>query len=213
MPISPEALIFYPAAAMLICAALAVIMVRNPVHAALSLVVCFFASAVLWMLLEAEFLGIALVLVYVGAVMVLFLFVVMMLDINVAVLREGFVRRAPFAALAAIIMTGLLVWAVWFERLGLPEFAKPALRPEGYSNTTEIGKVMYTEYVYPFEIASVILLVGIVAAIALTLRRRGGTKHQDPAQQVKVPRRRLITNVANASPSTSSAMINSGLPC
>src|SRR5690606_28304522 len=162
--------------------------VRNPVHAALSLVVCFFASAFLWLLLEAEFLGIALVLVYVGAVMVLFLFVVMMLDINTAVLRQGFVRRAPVAAAAALVMTGLLVWAIWFEKLGLPEFAKPPLRPEGYNNTAEIGKVMYTEYVYPFEIASVILLIGIIAAISLTMRRRGGTKHQDPAEQVKVRR-------------------------
>src|SRR5690606_13529253 len=108
----------------------------------------FFASAVLWLLLEAEFLGIALVLVYVGAVMVLFLFVVMMLDINIAVVREGFVRFAPVAAIVAVLMAGALGWVTWSERLGIAEFAKPVPRPVGYSNTTAIGQVMYTEYVY-----------------------------------------------------------------
>lgn len=188
MPISPETLIFYPAAIMLIGAALAVITVRNPVHAALLLVVCFFASAVLWLLLEAEFLGIALVLVYVGAVMVLFLFVVMMLDINISILREGFTRYAPLAALVALFMAGMLVWVIWGKQLGVEFFAKPEPRAADYSNTTAIGEVMYTEYVYPFEIAAIILLVGIIAAIALTLRRRTGTRHQDPAEQVKVRR-------------------------
>lgn len=195
MPISPEALIFYPAALMLIAAALAVITVRNPVHAALLLVLCFFSSAVLWLLLEAEFLGIALVLVYVGAVMVLFLFVVMMLDINIAVLREGFTRYAPAAAIVALIMAGMLVWVIWGQHLGIEEFVKPEGRPADYSNTTAIGQVMYTEYVYPFEIAAVILLIGIVAAIALTLRRRGGTRQQDPGQQVKVRRQDRVRMV------------------
>ena len=188
MPISAETLLFYPAAVLLLGAALAVITVRNPVHAVLFLVVCFFSSAVLWLLLEAEFLGIALVLVYVGAVMVLFLFVVMMLDINIAVVREGFIRFAPVAAIVAIIMTALLVWVIWSQQLGIPEFVKPEPRPAGYSNTTAIGQVMYTEFVYPFEIASVILLIGIIVAIALTMRRRVGTRGQDPAQQVKVRR-------------------------
>lgn len=188
MPFSAEALIFYPVAVLLVGAALAVITVRNPVHAALFLVTCFFTSAVLWLLLEAEFLGIALVLVYVGAVMVLFLFVVMMLDINVTVLRDGFTRYAPLAAVVALLMAALLVWAIWTQQLGVAEFAKPEPRPADYSNTVAIGRVMYTEYVYPFEIAAMILLVGIVAAIALTLRRRVGTRHQDPAQQVKVRR-------------------------
>lgn len=195
MPISPEALIFYPAALMLIAAALAVITVRNPVHAALLLVLCFFSSAVLWLLLEAEFLGIALVLVYVGAVMVLFLFVVMMLDINIAVLREGFTRYAPAAAIVALIMAGMLVWVIWGQHLGVEEFVKPEARSADYSNTTAIGQVMYTEYVYPFEIAAVILLIGIVAAIALTLRRRGGTRQQDPGQQVKVRRQDRVRMV------------------
>src|SRR5690606_7458165 len=156
MPISAETLLFWPSAVLLIGAALAVVTVRNPVHAALFLVVCFFASAVLWLLLEAEFLGIALVLVYVGAVMVLFLFVVMMLDINVAWLREGFIRFAPVAALVAIAMVALLVYVVWGQQLGIEEIAKPEPRPEGYSNTLELGRVMYTDYVYPFEIAAVI---------------------------------------------------------
>lgn len=195
MPISPEALIFYPAALMLIAAALAVITVRNPVHAALLLVLCFFSSAVLWLLLEAEFLGIALVLVYVGAVMVLFLFVVMMLDINIAVLREGFTRYAPAAAIVALLMAGMLVWVIWGQHLGVAEFVKPEGRPADYSNTTAIGQVMYTEYVYPFEIAAVILLIGIIAAIALTLRRRTGTRHQDPGQQVKVRRQDRVRMV------------------
>ncbi|HEX6929938.1 MAG TPA: NADH-quinone oxidoreductase subunit J [Gammaproteobacteria bacterium] len=192
---SAETLIFWPAALMLLGAALAVITVRNPVHAALFLIVCFFSSAVLWLLLEAEFLGIALVLVYVGAVMVLFLFVVMMLDINISVIREGFVKFAPVAALVAIAMAGLLGWVIWSQQLGVPEFVKPEPRPADYSNTTAIGQVMYTEYVYPFEIASVILLVGIIVAIALTMRRRTGTRAQDPAEQVKVRREDRIRMV------------------
>ncbi|HEX7047229.1 MAG TPA: NADH-quinone oxidoreductase subunit J [Gammaproteobacteria bacterium] len=192
---SAETLIFFPAAVLLLGAALAVITVRNPVHAALFLIVCFFSSAVLWLLLEAEFLGIALVLVYVGAVMVLFLFVVMMLDINIAVVREGFIRFAPVAAVVAILMASLLVWVMWSQQLGIAEFIKPEPRPADYSNTTAIGQVMYTEYVYPFEIASVILLIGIIVAISLTMRRRGGTRAQDPAEQVKVRREDRIRMV------------------
>jgi NADH-quinone oxidoreductase subunit J len=188
MPFSAEALIFWPTAALVVFAALAVVTVRNPVHAALFLVLCFFASAVTWLLLEAEFLGIVLVLVYVGAVMVLFLFVVMMLDINTTVMRRGFVKFAPIAAIVAILMVAELAYVVWVDRLGVAEFAKPQARPADYQNTSMIGEVMYTEYVYPFEIASVILLVGIIVAIALTMRRRGGTRSQDPAKQVKVRR-------------------------
>ena len=188
MPFSAEALLFYPVATMLILAALSVILVRNPVHAALFLVFSFFNSAILWLLLEAEFLGIALVLVYVGAVMVLFLFVVMMLDINITVLREGFTRYAPLAGFVALFMASELVYVIWFRKLGLPEFVKPSARPADYNNTGELGQVMYTDYVYPFEIAALILLVGIIVAIALTMRKRPGTRHQDPAEQVKVRR-------------------------
>ncbi|MDX1453849.1 MAG: NADH-quinone oxidoreductase subunit J [Gammaproteobacteria bacterium] len=187
MPFSVEALIFWPTAALLVFAALAVITVRNPVHAALFLVLCFFSSAVLWLMLEAEFLGIALVLVYVGAVMVLFLFVVMMLDINIAVLRQGFVRYAPLAAIFAIVMVAELAYVIWHKQLGIAEYVRTPL-PEGYSNTSAIGQVMYTEYVYPFEIAALILLVGIVVAITLTMRKREGTRHQNAAEQVKVKR-------------------------
>lgn len=184
MPFSAEALIFWPTAALLVFAALSVILVRNPVHAVLFLVLCFFTSAVLWLLLEAEFLGIALVLVYVGAVMVLFLFVVMMLDINMTVIRQGFVKFAPVAGLFAVLMAAELVFVIWHQKLGLAEFVKAPL-PEGYSNTSAIGQVMYTEYVYPFEIAALILLVGIIVAITLTMRKRPGTRHQLASEQVK----------------------------
>ena len=186
MPFSAEALIFWPTAILLVIAALSVVLVRNPVHAALFLVLSFFSSAFLWLLLEAEFLGIALVLVYVGAVMVLFLFVVMMLDINTTVMRRGFVKFAPVAAIVAFLMVGELAYVIWVDKLGVSEIAKPAARPAEYSNISMIGEVMYTEFVYPFEIASVILLVGIIAAISLTMRRREATRSQDPAEQVKV---------------------------
>ncbi len=181
-----EKLIFYFFAAIVVYAAFRVITVRNPVHAVLHLVLAFFSSAALWLLLEAEFLAITLVLVYVGAVMVLFLFVVMMLDINVAPLREGFARYLPVALPIAILMLVELVVVVGARYFsGMPA---PLPHPADYSNTRELGSVLYTDYVYPFEIASVILLVAIVAAIALTLRRRPGTRHQNPAQQVRVRR-------------------------
>ena len=181
-----EKIIFYLFAAVLVFAAFRVITVRNPVHAALHLVLAFFTSAAIWMLAEAEFLAITLVLVYVGAVMVLFLFVVMMLDINLVPLREGFVRHLPLAALVAGIMAVELMLVVGADRFrGMPA---PAPHGADYSNTRELGSVLYTDYVYPFELASVILLVAIIAAIALTLRRRPGTRHQDPAEQVKVRR-------------------------
>jgi len=183
-----EKFLFYVFAGILIVAAVRVITVRNPVHAALFLVLAFFNSAALWLLLEAEFLAIVLVLVYVGAVMVLFLFVVMMLDINIAPMREGFIKYLPLGlAVAAVIVIemGLIVGSDFF---GVEHFTPPAPRPADYSNTKELGSVLYTFYVYPFEIAAVILLVAIIAAISLTLRRRGGTKYQDPAKQISVNR-------------------------
>lgn len=179
-----EYIVFWFFAASLVFAATMVITVRNPVHAALFLVLAFFCSSGLWLLLEAEFLAIVLVLVYVGAVMVLFLFVVMMLDINTAPLREGFIRYLPVGiAVAAIIVLemGLVVGSDFFDA-----FDELTPRPADYSNTRELGSVLYTFYVYPFEIASVILLVAIIAAISLTLRRRKETKYQNPAQQVVV---------------------------
>ena len=183
-----ETFIFYAFSAILIFAALRVITSRNPVHAALFLVLAFFTSAGIWLQLGAEFLAIALVLVYVGAVMVLFLFVVMMLDINLARLRAGFWSYLPLGAVVALLLVAemaLLLVAGEFTLEGMP---RPAPVPEDYSNTKELGRLIYTEYVYPFEIAAVILLVAIVAAIALTLRRRKDSKYIDPAQQINVKR-------------------------
>ena len=176
--------LFYAFSAVLIAAACGVITSRNPVHSALLLVLAFFTSSGIWMQLQAEFLAITLVLVYVGAVMVLFLFVVMMLDINLVKLREGFWGYLPLAAGVGILLAlemGAVLWT-FYSRGGVeaPEY------PAGYSNTRELGRLLYTDYVYPFEIAAVILLVAIVAAIALTLRRRSLNKNVDPAEQVKV---------------------------
>jgi NADH-quinone oxidoreductase subunit J len=184
-----EKFLFYVFAAILVFAAVMVITRRNPVHSALFLVLAFFNSAGLWMLAEAEFLAIVLVLVYVGAVMVLFLFVVMMLDINIAELRAGFVRNAPLAALIALLMVVELVLVVGPARFGLEQFAAPEPKPAGYSNTEELGLALFTEHLYAFEIAAVILLVGIVAAIGLTMRRRPETRYQDPSRQVQVKAR------------------------
>ncbi|HEX7966248.1 MAG TPA: NADH-quinone oxidoreductase subunit J [Gammaproteobacteria bacterium] len=179
-----QEIIFSVLAALVVGSALGVITARNPVHAVLFLVLAFVGSAGLWLLMEAEFLGIVLVLVYVGAVMVLFLFVVMMLDINVASLRAGMARYAPIGAVVALIMAGEIGYVVWSRKMGV-SFGAPVEHPAGYSNTRELGDLIYTVYAYPFEIAAVILLVGIVAAIALTLRRREGTRSQDPAKQVQ----------------------------
>ncbi len=183
-----EKFVFWVLAVILVFAAVRVISVRNSVHAALHLVLAFFTSAGLWLLLEAEFLAITLVLVYVGAVMVLFLFVVMMLDINIAPLREGFIRYLPVGLTVAALIVVEMALVVGARHFGPDQIAKPAAKPADYSNTAELGGVLYTDYVYPFEIAAVILLVAIIAAIALTLRRREGTKHQDPAKQVLVRR-------------------------
>lgn len=187
---------FYAFALVTAVAALAVISVRNPIHAVLCLVLTFFSTACLWLLLEAEFLAIALVLVYVGAVMVLFLFVVMMLDINIDRLREGYWDYlAPGLAIAGIMVAEMAV-VLWGRQFGLISMPAPVPRPADYSNTRELGGLLYTQYVYAFELAAVILLVAIVAAIALTLRRRKDSKFQDPARQVvvrKQDRIRIVT--------------------
>jgi NADH-quinone oxidoreductase subunit J len=180
--------IFYFFAAILVFAGLRVITARNPVHAALFLVLAFFTAAGLWMLLEAEFLAITLVLVYVGAVMVLFLFVVMMLDINLDKLREGFWNYAPLASFVSVLLVIEMALILGSRHFGLDVMAPPAPHPADYSNTKELGRLIYTDYVYAFELAAVILLVAIVAAIALTLRRRKDSKYIDPAEQVKVKR-------------------------
>jgi len=176
--------LFYAFSAVLVVAALGVITARNPVYAALFLVLAFLNSAVLWLLLEAEFLAIVLVLVYVGAVMVLFLFVVMMLDVNVAQMREGFTRYAPLGLLIAAIVVFEIASVVYVKSLGFTR-AAPAQAATG-SNTQALGELLYTKYLYPFELASVLLLVAIVAAIVLTMRHRAGLKAQDVAGQVAV---------------------------
>jgi NADH-quinone oxidoreductase subunit J len=184
--------VFFTLATILLFAAARVITTRNPVHAALHLVLAFFTAAGIWLLLEAEFLAIALVLVYVGAVMVLFLFVVMMLDINIDKLREGFWEYLPMAGIIGLLMAVEMVMV-----LGGKYFAatKAIAKPEGYSNTAELGRVLYTDYLLTFELASVVLLVAIVAAIALTLRDRKESKSMNPAKQVlakKADRLRIV---------------------
>jgi NADH-quinone oxidoreductase subunit J len=180
-------ILFYFFSLVLVGAAVGVITARNPVHCALFLVLAFFNSAVIWLLMEAEFLAIVLMLVYVGAVMVLFLFVVMMLDVNIAALREGFTRYAPLGILVAALVVVEIGSVVWVKSLGgaSPE-AAASVAVEGYSNTRALGELLYTRYLYPFELAAVLLLVAIVAAIALTMRHRVGMKAQDIAGQVAV---------------------------
>ena len=192
-------IIFYFFSAVLVASALGVITARNPVHSALLLVLAFFASAGLWLLLEAEFLAITLVLVYVGAVMVLFLFVVMMLDINLARLREGFWKWFPFGLLLGLLMSIEMAMVLTGKQFRADGPSAPAARAADYSNTKELGRLIYTEYVYAFELAAVILLVAIVAAIALTLRQRGGSKSMDVAKQVAVKREDRIRIVSMVS--------------
>lgn len=178
--------VFYALAAILLFAGLRVITTRNPVYAALNLVLAFFTAAGIWLLLEAEFLAIALVLVYVGAVMVLFLFVVMMLDINLDKLREGFWNALPVALPVGGLMAVEMVMIVGVKNFGADKVLAPAAKAADYSNTAELGRVLYTDYLLTFELASIVLLVAIVAAIALTLRDRKDSKSMDPADQVLV---------------------------
>ena len=183
-----QTFVFYVFAAILVFAALRVITVRNLVQAALWLVLCFFTAAGLWLLLQAEFLAIALVLVYVGAVMVLFLFVVMMLDVNFDRLREGFRSYIPVGAtVGALILLEMAVVLIG-GYLGPHQVEPPPAAAANYSNTRTLGLQIYTDYAYPFEIAAVILLVAIIAAIALTHRKRAQTKYQNPGKQIRVRR-------------------------
>ncbi len=179
-------ILFYIFGTILVLAALGVIGSRNPVYSALSLVLCFVTSAAIWLLIEAEFLAVVLVLVYVGAVMVLFLFVVMMLDVNLEELRTGFTRFAWLGWLTALAVIIEIVGVVWVRGLGIDASKSPTPTASDYSNTLELGRVMYTKYAYPFELAAVLLLVAIVAAISLTMRRRPGLKVQDIGKQVGV---------------------------
>lgn len=180
-----EKIVFYLFATILVASALRVITARNPVHSALFLVLTFFSCSALWILLEAEFLAITLVLVYVGAVMVLFLFVVMMMNINVDIMREGFIKYLPVGIAVAVISAiemGIVILGN-FSPDKTPELVRQA---DNYSNTKAIGQVLYTEYLFAFEVAAVLLLVAIVAAIALTMRKRPNTRHQNPGSQVMV---------------------------
>ncbi len=204
-------IVFYVLAAILLFAALRVITTRNPVYAALYLVLAFFTAAGIWLLLEAEFLAIALVLVYVGAVMVLFLFVVMMLDINLDKLREGFWSALPIALPVGGLMAIEMVMIVGVRNFGADKVLAPPTHPAGYSNTAELGHVLYTDYLLPFELASVVLLVAIVAAIALTLRDRKDSKSMDPALQVlvkKEDRIRIVKMDAVVEPSATETPVN-----
>jgi NADH-quinone oxidoreductase subunit J len=176
-------IIFYTLAAILLFAGLRVITTRNPVHAALFLVLAFFTASGIWLLLEAEFLAITLVLVYVGAVMVLFLFVVMMLDINIDKLREGFWEYLPMAGSIGLLMAIEMV-LVLSGKYFAP--SQKISHPAGYSNTAELGRVLYSDYLLTFELASVVLLVAIVAAISLTLRDRKESKSMNASDQVLV---------------------------
>lgn len=194
--------LFWAFAAVLVGSALGVILSRNPVYSALSLVLSFVTSAAIWLLIEAEFLAVVLVLVYVGAVMVLFLFVVMMLDINTEALRSGFTRYAWLGWITAGVVIAEIVGVVTARKLGVDVTKGAEPLPADYSNTTELGTVLFTKYAYPFELAAVLLLVAIIAAIALTLRHRKDTKYLDPAQQVRVRRQdrvRLVSMPAEKS--------------
>ena len=187
-----EAVVFYVFGGVLLASGLLVITARNPVHGVLFLVLAFFTASALWLLLRAEFLAITLVVVYVGAVMVLFLFVVMMLDINLERVREGFWRNLPLALIVGGIMVWEMITILAFRYFGV----EPRQIPADYSNTRELGRVLYTDYALAFEIAAVILLVAIIAAIALTLRQRKDSRHQDPSEQVKARREDRVRLVA-----------------
>jgi len=186
---SVEQIIFYVFGFILIFAATMVVTSRNPVYSALFLVLAFFTSAAIWLLLEAEFLALTLILVYVGAVMVLFLFVIMMLDINLTILKQGLSKYLPVGLVIALILVWQLAVVLGPEQFGLEAVVSPAPHAADYSNTKELGRVLYTEYLYPFEIASVILLVAIIAAIALTLRKRKKRQLIPPEKQVLVKRK------------------------
>jgi NADH-quinone oxidoreductase subunit J len=188
-----EAVVFYAFGGVLLVSGLLVITARNPVHGVLFLVLAFFTASGLWLLLRAEFLAITLVVVYVGAVMVLFLFVVMMLDINLERVREGFWRNLPLALVVGGVMVWEMITVLAFRIWGVEPTQQV---PADYSNTKELGRVLYTDYALAFEIAAVILLVAIIAAIALTLRRRKDSRHQDPSQQVRARREERVRLVS-----------------
>jgi NADH-quinone oxidoreductase subunit J len=188
--------VFYFLSAVLVFAAVRVITSRNPVHGVLYLVLSFFTAGGLWLLLHAEFLAIMLVLVYIGAVMVLFLFVVMMLDINLERLRQGFWSNLWVGLPVAVLMVAEMAMVLTGRYFGGETLPTPPPRPADYSNTKELGRMIYTDYVYSFELASVILLVAIIAAVALTLRKRKDTKYTNPSEQIAVKRSERVRMVS-----------------
>ncbi|MBI5862465.1 MAG: NADH-quinone oxidoreductase subunit J [Rhodocyclales bacterium] len=193
-----KTILFYLFAVLTVFAAVRVITARNPVHAVLFLVLAFFNMSGLWLLLQAEFLAIALIMVYVGAVMVLFLFVVMMLDINIERMRQGFWSNLPLGALVGFLMVGEMAVVLTGRYFGLESFPAHEM-PASYSNTKELARVLFTDYVYPFELASIILLVAIIAAVMLTLRHRKDTKGMTSSAQVAVRSRDRMRIVKMAS--------------
>jgi len=201
---------FYAFAFATVMSAVAVIGVKNPVHAALFLVLTFFSVACTWILAGAEFLGIALILVYVGAVMVLFLFVVMMLDVDVEELREGYVRYLPIGLIVAVVMLVEMVVLIGVKARLLP-FAADTVAVTGVSNTTWLARALFTDFLLPFEVAAVILTIAVIAAVMLTLRRRSGVKHQDPSAQSRVrasDRLRMISMPAERPHAVQSAQVS-----
>jgi NADH-quinone oxidoreductase subunit J len=214
MSLPMDVIIFYLFAGILVFAASMVILVRNPIQAALFLVLAFFASSGVWLLLEAEFLAITLVLVYVGAVMVLFLFVVMMLDINLAVMKEGFVKYLLIGGVIAVLLLALMIGVVGPDRFGSDKVSQPTRHTAEYSNTEELGRVLYTDYVYAFEIAAVILLVAIIAAIMLSLRKPRNVKTPRIDKQVQVKksdRIRIVKMPAESRVSASDPVVEAAI--
>ncbi len=208
MAISFPTLCFYLFSAILVFAGLRVITARNPVHAVLYLVLAFFTSGMIWMLMQAEFLAIAIVLIYVGAVMVLFLFVVMMLDINVDKMREGFWRYLPVGLVVAAIMVAEMAMVLNGRYFRLENQPAPQAVDAGYSNAQDLARVIFTDYAYPFELASLILLVAMISAVMLTYRRRESIKHMDPAAQIAVKAKdRLVIHSIPAEKEESAAEI------
>lgn len=201
---------FYAFAAIAVVAAGGVISVRNPVHAVLCLILTFFSIACIWLLVGAEFLGVALILVYVGAVMVLFLFVVMMLDIDIVKLREGWVRYLPIGLVVAVVMLVEILVLIGFKaKLAAPYAANAASEAADVSNTAWLARTLFTKFLLPFEFAAVILTVAVIAAVMLTLRKREGTKTQDPAEQsrVKAGDRLRMINVAVETPTRETLIV------
>lgn len=209
--VNMTSLVFYVFSAILLASAFNVVTARNPVYAALSLVLSFFSCAGLWILIEAEFLAISLVLVYVGAVMVLFLFVVMMLDVSFEVMRKGFWNYFPVAGIVATIVAAEMALVFWVKDTGTSGMVDIPPLPEGVSNIKQLGVPIYTDYLLPFELAAVLLVIAMISAISLTLRKRKNTKYIDPSAQIAVKASGRVRLVKMGSPSADSKQLDSGV--